>query len=201
MMTSGKLYMFDGPDGVGKTTQFELVAKALRAQGHDVYTTHLLGGTPIGEALRSIMFSNALRPAPTNLHIALAIYHALAEDLEGRRKAGSTVLVDRSPLSLIAYQVYGDGLDPELGAQACREALAAFSPDQVILYSAPFEVLQSRRNLRHKDTDYFEQQQLDYHRRTLEGYQAAAQEYEATVVAAQGSIDTVHAATMQALNL
>src|SRR6478609_9484651 len=121
MQNIGKVIMFDGPDGVGKTTQFELAAEALEKQGHKVYKTHILGGTDIGEALRSVMFSTAERPAMTNMHLALAIYYALAAEVEQKRTQGYTVLIDRSPLSLIAFQVYGDGLDEKAGYDACDE--------------------------------------------------------------------------------
>jgi len=191
--------MFDGPDGVGKTTQFELAAKQLRAEGREVYTTHLLGGTPIGEALRGVLFSEASRPARTNLHVSLAIYYALAEELAGFRKAGTVILVDRSPLSLIAYQVYGDGLDESLGYRACDETLAAFKPDALIVYDAPLAVLSERRTARKKAGDYFEAQQLEYHRRTTEGYAAAARKYDSSTIDATGSIEVVHAKTMKLL--
>jgi dTMP kinase len=195
--TLGLLLAFDGPDGVGKTTQFKLVADSLRAKGHDVYTTHMLGGTPIGEALRETMFSDLPRPALTNLHISLATYYALAADLAARREAGTIILVDRSPLSLIAYQVYGDGVDETLGYAACDESLKALKPDMLIAYSAPLDTLKSRREDRNKDTDYFEQQQLDYHERTVEGYTAAASRYGAITIDATGSIESIHEQTMQ----
>lgn len=195
----GSLIMFDGPDGVGKTTQFDLAARQLLAAGHDVYSTHLLGGTSIGEALRGVMFSNDSRPPLTNLHLSLAIYYALAEDLAARRAAGTTILVDRSPLSLIAYQVHGDGLDETSGYRACDEALDAFQPDALIVYEAPLKMLSERRSARHKAGDYFEAQQLEYHRRTTEGYGVAARKYGATLVDASGSIEAVHSRTMELL--
>ncbi len=191
--------MFDGPDGVGKTTQFDLVTEALRAKGHDVYTTHIFGGTPIGEALRTVMFSSAARPANTNLHISLAIYYALAKELEQKRRQGTIILVDRSPLSLIAYQVYGDGLDETLGYAACDKSLEAFKPDKLIVYSAPLETLQNRRTDRQKATDYFEQQKEAYHTRTTEGYIAAAARYKATTIDASDSIEDVHKKTTQVI--
>ena len=195
----GLLITFDGPDGVGKTTQFELVAQALRDNGHDVYTSHLLGGSPIGETLRQVMFSDNPRPARTNLHLSLAIYYALFAELDVKRQAGTIVLLDRSPLSLIAYQVYGDGLDETIGYQACSDSLEALRPDMIIVYSAPSSVLQERRKDRSKTTDYFEQQSNDYHARTVEGYIAAVDRYDATIVDADGSIAAVHTRTMDAL--
>src|SRR5206468_3020522 len=135
-------------------------------------TTHQLGGTEIGEALRQVMFSALPRPAITNLHISLAIYFALAQEVAKKRDEGHIILIDRSPLSLVAYQVYGDGLDEKTGYNACDASMKAFDPDTIIVYDAPLQTLQSRRGQRHKDSDYFEQQQIDYHERTTAGYKA-----------------------------
>lgn len=201
-MQSGKLIMFDGPDGVGKTTQFQLVADELQRRGYQVYTTHLLGGTPIGEELRRIMFSDAPRPATTNLHLSLAIYYALAEAIAAERAKGKVILIDRSPLSLIAYQVYGDQVDRDAGFRACQEALQVFQPDLLLLYQAPLEVLQARRaeQQKHKAGDYFEAQALAYHQRTIEGYRVAAEQFPATVIDANGDIAEIHDRTMQAIS-
>ena len=194
--------MFDGPDGVGKSTQFELAAAALRKGGHQVYTTHLLGGSDIGNALRAIMFSNAERPAITNLHLSLAIYYALLDNLKNHLDNGEIVLIDRSPLSLYAYQVFGDGLDEAIGRQACQEALQAFGPQKVIVYEAPIETLLQRRQTQQaqKASDYFEQQKLDYHRRTTEGYQVATALFQADTIDASRPIEAVHTATMAVIN-
>ncbi len=53
----GLVIIFEGIDGVGKTTQLELARKELEKAGWPVVTTRNMGGTPIGEALREVMMS------------------------------------------------------------------------------------------------------------------------------------------------
>ena len=51
-MKQGLLIALEGVDGSGTTSQRELVATALRAQGHTVHTTAEPSTGPIGKLLR-----------------------------------------------------------------------------------------------------------------------------------------------------
>lgn len=199
--TQGKTIMIDGPDGVGKTTQLKRIVSALEESGRKVYSTRIMGGTPIGEELRKVIFMDHSRPAVTNLYIAEAIYYALADDLTRRRRANphEIILVDRSPLTMIAYQAHGDQADAELCHQACRVTLEALAPDLVIVYQADQSILDQRRSQRNpsENSDYFEQQQDDYFARVAEGYKSAAETYGAQTVDASGSSEDLHQKTMQ----
>lgn len=189
--------MFDGPDGVGKTTQVALAAKTLRSDGYRVQTTRVSGGTPIGEALRDVSLSALDRPVMTDLYIILAQNHALSEQIKSWREAGDVILVDRGPLSIIAYEVYGGGLDKKRGIAAADEAVALFSPDLMVLYSAPYEVLRKRtKHLSTKKADYFESKPASYFANVAKGYKAAAGRYPVSVIDASGSIAAVNKKTM-----
>lgn len=199
-MVNGLIIYFDGPDGAGKTTQLHLVAETLRQTGHTVHSTRTLGGTPIGESLRQAALSGYERPAETDLHIALASCHALASEVLARRSAGEIVLIDRSPLSMIAYQVCGDGLDEKQGFAAADEVMELIRPDLTVVYMASDETLQTRRKQRvHDDGDYFENKSLDYHKRAAEGFEKAAEHFKANIINANGNPDEVHQTTMQLL--
>ena len=193
--------MFDGPDGVGKTTQVKLVAEALERDGHAVYQTRMNGGTPIGEALRTVYLGDYERSAQTDLYIAEAIYSALVEDVAKKRDQYDYILVDRSPLSVIAFQVFGSGADPKRGYALAEQTLAQLQPDLLLCYLAPLETIRQRRSGRDPaaNDNYFERQPREFLERVEQGYQEAAERFHAIIVEATGSIDEVHHTTMTAI--
>ena len=50
---------FEGLDGSGKSTQVELLADALRADGREVTRVREPGGTPAGERIRELLLDPA----------------------------------------------------------------------------------------------------------------------------------------------
>lgn len=176
MSVRGKVIVFDGPDGVGKTTQLELTAEWLRQSGHDVHTTRASGGTPIGELLRDVSLSDTPRPAEVDVYISLAMHTAVADDLENRRKK-QIVLVDRSPMAVIAYNVFGNRLkDTTFGYDAFETLITLWHPDLCVYIDVPQHIAderRARRNGNQKPTDYFEKQNHAFHDRVRTGYQKA----------------------------
>lgn len=189
--------MFEGSDGVGKSTQLEKAAAVLQAEGWDVLKTRNLGGTPIGEALREVSFSLIERPAETDLYISAAIQAALIKAIQAERQKGRIILMDRGPLSLAVYQVHGSGVDEKLGWQFADLGMQAFKPELVILYKANIEVALERARAHSGKADYFENQPLDFFKRVDQGFDEAAERYKVSKLDAEGSIEAVHQATMQ----
>jgi dTMP kinase len=192
--------MFDGPEWVGKTTQVKLAVEVLRDKGYKVHHTRINGGTPIGEALRKVFLDPALpRPPKSDLHIMVAVYYALIEDLLQRRAPDTICLVDRSPFSFLAYNVYGGGVPRDEGQAFVEETLRLFDANLIICYTAPEETLQDRRKIRGGQEDIFERQPIDFMRRVVEGYQEATRLYKPVTIEASGSVEAVHTATMAAI--
>lgn len=197
----GVLVIFEGIDGVGKSTQVQLARDALQADDWSTYQTRNLGGTPIGEALREVMKAPILRPPETNLYLSLAIQEALVATLYAEQEKGKIVLLDRGPLSLAAYEIYGDKLDELLGWRYVEAGMKQMDPDVTILYTADVQTALDRAKKISKTGDYFESQPLDYFERVNEGYTVAAQRYPSNVVTidAEQSIELVHEQTMEAI--
>ncbi len=171
---SGLVIAFDGPDGVGKSTQLALTAEWLEGQGYDVHRTRSNGGTPIGEELRKASLSDHDRSPMTDVYITLAMGQALAEDLEKRRRSGQLCLIDRSPLAHLAYNTFGSQLPyRKLGFEAAEQMFQAWQIDILLYFEAPQAVLDKRRQTRtDKPADYFEKQGAAYNQRVRKGYQA-----------------------------
>jgi dTMP kinase len=101
----GRLVVFEGVDGSGKSTQLRLLADALRARGADVLSTREPTAGPWGERIRAMARSGELVAPEEELrwfvedrreHVAQELGPALA--------AGRIVLCDRYYLSTVAYQ-------------------------------------------------------------------------------------------------
>lgn len=195
----GLIVCFDGPDGVGKTTQLKLAAASLANEGYEVFTAKAIGGLPITDILGRALMINAERPPETDLHVAIASQYALAKEILPRRDKGQIVLLDRSPLSIIAYQVYADKLSSDAGHKAVKELLNLIKPDLIITYYASEAAIKDRRSARNGESelDFFEGKPQEYHSQVAEGFKAATKEYGASAVDASAPIELVREATLQ----
>ena len=193
----GLIVMFEGLDGVGKSTQLKKAAEELRIAGWPVHTTRNLGGTPIGEALRKAMLSKLERPAATDFYVSIAIQEALIEELEAQRKAGKIVLIDRGPLSLAAYQIYGSGFDEATGWRAVDDGMQSIHPELIIAYHANIDRAIDRAQHESGVPDYFESKPPAFFKRVAKGYEIAADRYPVRVLNANRSIDAIHTETME----
>jgi dTMP kinase len=197
-INGGLLIVFEGIDGVGKTTQIELARQKLVEQGWPVEIKRNLGGTPIGEALREVIKSPLERPGLTNLYISAAIQEALVEAIKHDRADGKLILMDRGPISLAAYAVYGDGLAENFGWPYVERGMQQLKPDLTLIYQADIGMALEHARQKPGPADYFENQPRDYFERVSQGYKAAAQRYpESIVVDANQSIEAVQTETMQ----
>ncbi len=166
---------FDGPDGVGKSTQIELTASWLRSLGHDVHTARASGGTPIGEELRKASLSDHPRPPEVDVYISLAMHTALGVDIQKRIKSGQICLIDRSPLAILAYNTIGSQLEnQQLGYDAMEKMLRLWNLDALFSFEADQEIVNERRHARtDKPADFYEKQGAAYHDRVRRGYSMA----------------------------
>jgi dTMP kinase len=201
-LTDGLLVVFEGIDGSGKTTQAKLAHDALQAAGWpSLYATRNLGGTPIGEALRKVILSPLERPNTTNLYISVAIQEALIRAIQTERDKGSLILMDRGPISLAAYEIYGGGLDEALGWQHVDNGMAKLQPELTIIYQTDVITGLKRASQKTKQADYFEGQPQVYFEKVAQGYEAAAERYGQNVAVIDGNqpIEVVHTQTMRAI--
>lgn len=196
-MPGGLVIAFEGIDGAGKTTQLELVRGELQAADRPVLVLRNLGGTPIGEALREVMLSPLKRPPLTDFFVSLAIQEPLLEVIDNARAEGKIILLDRSPLSLAAYQIYGTGIDESIGWQHVQSGMDRIKPDAVILYNTDVETALSRAQEATGRSDYFESKSPEYFNKVAEGYRIVAERYPAIkAIDASQHISEIHSQTM-----
>ena len=151
-MTSGggRLIVLEGAEGVGKSTQLAHLASRLRAEGRTVAALREPGGTPLGEAVRTLL----LDPAGDVVEAAEALlYMASRAQLVARvvrpaLERGDDVLLDRFFLSTYAYQVGGRGLPDEEVRAANRLATGGLVPDLTLVLTLPSGEGMRRASLR-----------------------------------------------------
>jgi len=105
---------FEGPDGSGKTTQAELLAARLRAEGRQVVSTREPGGTPLGEAIRDVVLHGLeMTPWAEATLFASARAEHVERVIRPALDRGAWVVCDRYVDSSIVYQGIGRGLGVE----------------------------------------------------------------------------------------
>lgn len=132
----GLFVAFEGGEGVGKSTQAQLLAASLRADGHEVVVTREPGGSPRAERIRGLILaedSDTLDARTEALLFAAARADHAAHLLRPAIERGDVVITDRYIDSSVAYQ----GVARELGADWIRQvslwATASLVPDLTVL--------------------------------------------------------------------
>jgi len=134
----GRLLVFEGPEGAGKTTQLALLAEALLPFGA-VRTVREPGGTILGDAVRALVLDPASDPGARAEALLFMASRAQLLDRVVRPALarGETVIADRLFLSTYAYQIAGRGLPAELVRTANQLAVDGLVPDLTILLTLP----------------------------------------------------------------
>ena len=149
-MSRGRLIVFEGMEGVGKSTQLRLLAAALDRGGVDVLSVREPGETVVGEGIRRLLLDPSSEiAARTEALLFMASRAELVErTVRPALAAGRVVLADRFFLSTYAYQVAGRGL-PEADVHAAnRLATNALVPDLTILLALPVSTGMARATAR-----------------------------------------------------
>lgn len=134
-MARGKLIVFEGAEGAGKTTQIRLLGERLKMRGIPSVTFREPGGTALGDAVRSIVLAREgeIAPAAEALLFIASRAELVESEVRPALERGSVVILDRFFLSTYAYQIAGRGL-PEADVRAANHlATGGLVPDLTIL--------------------------------------------------------------------
>ncbi|GAC1420956.1 MAG: dTMP kinase [Gemmatimonadaceae bacterium] len=143
-MAPGRLIVFEGAEGAGKTTQIRLLAERLTAARISCATMREPGGTPVGDAIRDILLhpEQEITPATEALLFIASRAQLIAREIRPSLAGGKVVLLDRFFLSTYAYQIFGRGLPETEIRSANGLATAGLVPDLTLLLDvAPAEGL------------------------------------------------------------
>lgn len=196
-MKRGRFITLEGGEGAGKSTQAELLARALGEAGFTVVATREPGGTPLAEELRRVLLDarSAARDAMIDalLHTAARLDHwtRVIDPALGR---GAWVVCDRFADSTLAYQGHGQGIDVAHVRDLHRLVLGAVAPDLTVVLDLPVAVGLARARERGR-ADRYEAMDAGFHQRLRDGFLAIARAEPArcAVVDATGDPTEVHA--------
>jgi dTMP kinase len=107
---SGKLIVIEGTDGVGRSTQINLLKPWLEEQGHAVLDTGMTRSPLAGEGIRRAKEGNNLGRATQSLFYATDFVDRLENEIVPALRSGFIVLTDRYVYSLMA-RAFVRGMD------------------------------------------------------------------------------------------
>jgi dTMP kinase len=170
----GRYIVLEGGEGVGKSTQVQLLAKRLEEEGLAVDVVREPGGDPFAEAGRELL----LGPLPRRPEAEVLTFNAMRAQLlltavRPALEAGRWVLSDRSRLSTLTYQGYGHQLDLDWIRSVCALTTQLCTPDLEIVLTVDEATALTRRGAR-GTSDRFELFDQAFHQRVARGYDAEA---------------------------
>ncbi|MBW4474554.1 MAG: dTMP kinase [Stenomitos rutilans HA7619-LM2] len=187
----GKLIVFEGVEGCGKTTQLKRSQQwfidsgwqsLLQAKGYvsQLITTREPGGTDLGVKVRQLLLEQSIAEAMQS-RAELLLYAAdRAQHVDGyltpQLHQSTLILCDRYTDSTIAYQGYGRGIDLKLISQLNDIATGGLESDLTLWLDLDAETGLARTRQR-GTLDRIEQADVSFHHRVQQGFTELAQRY------------------------
>ena len=167
--TKGTFIVFEGGEGIGKSTQAKLLKAWLEQEDETVVLTREPGGSDLGVEIRKILLSHStgeISPRAEALLYAADRAHHVFSVIRPALAEGKVVIGDRYFDSSIAYQGAGRVLEPGEVARISRWATESLFPTLTIIIDLPAEIGLGRL----KSKDRLESQPLDFHERVRQEF-------------------------------
>lgn len=168
--------VFEGGEGVGKSTQIELLFTALQQHGIACTLTREPGGTPFAENIRSLFKQvNEHKDSPLPLTELLLVSAARAQHIkkviEPEIQKGNFVLCDRFLDSTYVYQSIVGKIDKKIVDEISKIILQNLVPDLTFIFIAdPKNALDRIQKEKDRKQDRLDSLHSKTHSLIKEGY-------------------------------
>jgi len=172
----GLFISFEGGEGVGKSTQIELLKTSLTKKNINVLSTREPGGTKEGELIRKFLVSGEINS--WDAYSESLLFNALRREhinkiINPSLFKGDIVLCDRFIDSTIVYQGVGGGINQTLLLSLHKNFCYDLYPDITFFLSLDPKVGIDRTLSRNNKTENrFENMGLSYHQKIQDGFKA-----------------------------
>lgn len=172
----GLFISFEGGEGVGKSTQIELLKTSLTKKNLNVLSTREPGGTKEGELIRKFLVSGEI--SSWDSYSESLLFNALRREhinkiINPSLLKGDIVLCDRFIDSTIVYQGVGGGINQTLLLSLHKNFCYDLYPDITFFLSLDPKVGIDRTLSRNNKTENrFENMGLSYHQKIQDGFKA-----------------------------
>jgi dTMP kinase len=197
-MANGIFITIEGPDGAGKTTIINMLAKNLEKDGFEVMATREPGGIDIAEQIRHVILdkkNTAMDPRTEALLYAAARRQHLAEKVKPALEEGKIILCDRFVDSSLAYQGYARGLGIDEVYSINKFAIEEMMPQLTLYFDLdPVVGLERIDKNKGREVNRLDLEKLEFHQKVREGYMILAERFSERIVKidASAEIDAVY---------
>ncbi|MDA0986268.1 MAG: dTMP kinase [Bacteroidetes bacterium] len=192
---------FEGIDSSGKSTQLQKLAEYLISHNKRVLILREPGGTPVAEAIRSILLNKqfSINAEEELLLFTAARANLVKNVISPEVKKGNIVLCDRFYDSTTAYQSFGRGLNREFVNKINNFATQNLKPDFTFVIDIPVDEMIKRSQTSKKINDRMEENKIDFFEKVRNGYLILSQEEPERIKIIDGvlPIEQVHDAVLK----
>ncbi|ABE04318.1 dTMP kinase [Rickettsia bellii] len=202
-LKQGTFITFEGGEGIGKSTQCQMLYEYLKSQNIPVILTREVGGTNVAEKMREILVHTDLLPMSELLQAMAARYDHMVKKIIPALQAGNIVICDRFIDSTACYQ----GLELENGIELVynlhKDLMPPLMPDLTFFIDVESSIAIERVNSRNM-SNKFDVRGLDFYNKIYDCFKGLSKKFPERIVTIKASDlnpEQVHELIKKHLNL
>ncbi len=183
-MHKGKFITFEGCEGVGKSTQVNMLKDYLKKTGQQAMFLREPGGNTLSEKIRKIILdpdNSEMTPLCEAMLYSAARAQLMGQVIIPALDSGKLIICDRFIDSTMAYQGFARDLGVKTISSLNETVCGDYMPDVTIFLDLPPDEAFKRKGGR-DNNDRMELQSLDFHKKVYEGYKKAADMYPDRII-------------------